>query len=266
MSIKLLCFTEPMKRTLVVFLFLSVSSFPAGAQTQQAAVRDQAAVQLVNQALNAMGGVAAWSGVTDSVVTGNCTAPSAQGSASANFRWTVQGREYRYETDTDNAGPIYLSAHGRPAASGTAASLALVSEYQDRMLAYHLPALTLGHALADTSFGIRLVGQETLNGSAAIHVRIGQFVGYAKIQGSDQDWWFSPTTSLPLRVAYRLPTQTNSVYAHLTWDFSNWSQQGTLLIPLGLSQSFADQTPMQSCTVANLQVNTNPPATLFDAR
>jgi len=213
-----------------------------------------------------MGGVAAWSQMSAAIITGTCTASTEQGGATASFRWTTQGKEFRYETDTNNNGPVYLSAHGKPYVTGASNSVTLAPEYRLRMLPYHLPGIPLQTAFANSDFGIVFIGKETVDGSPAVHIRIAQFHSVAKVQGSQQDWWFDLSSHLPMRVKYLLPSQAGGIYATLLWNFHGWSQQGSLLVPLELVQTFNGEFTLQTCTVAGVEINTNPDASLFDAR
>jgi hypothetical protein len=134
------------------------------------------------------------------------------------------------------------------------------------MLPFHLPGLPLRVALADETISIFLVGQETENGISATHVRLTQVISNAKVRGSDQDWWFDPTTGLPLRVGYLIPTQTEHLYAHLLWNFGGWSQEGSLTLPHQLAQSLNGEMTLQVCNVLGIKTNSGPAAAIFDAR
>jgi hypothetical protein len=46
-------------------------------------------------ALNAMGAAASWSQMSTAIVAGTCTASIEQGTASANFCWATEGKEFR---------------------------------------------------------------------------------------------------------------------------------------------------------------------------
>jgi hypothetical protein len=245
---------------------LLIFSGAVWAQVPTSASPDRNAVQVVNQAITAMGGQGAWSQVSDAAVTGTCTASAAQGGGNANFRWTTQGMEFRLETDTANAGPIFLSAHGKPFVDAASGDVTLAPQYRGRMLPFHLPGLPLTTALNNSNATISFIGSETLNGISANHVRIVEFYSIAKVQGTEQNWWFDPGSGLPLRVEYQIPTQTDSIYARFTWDFSNWSQEGAFLLPHQLGQIMNATIPTQNCTISSVQVNTNPASTLFDAR
>jgi len=252
-------------RYLACLLFLVALSSDLAGQTP--AGRDAAAVKFANQAVAAMGVMSPWSQIKDAVVSGNCTAPQEQGGASSNFRWTNSGKEFRQETDTVNGGPVYLSVHGKPNISDNNGSLVLASTYFGRMKPYHLPGLTLKDSLNDPSVAFLSVTSDTLNGSPATHLRMREEFAHIKLIGSDQDWWFDTVTGLPLRVEYNLPTQTESLYVQLHWDFSNWSLEGTVLVPHLLTQSMSQgDLLLQTCKVGTVSFNTNPAAKLFEAR
>jgi hypothetical protein len=250
---------------LAVFCLFGTEASCVISQSPPAAPRDDSAVAAVNQALAAMGGSVAWAPVSDAVVTGNCL-PVSKNATSANVRWTVQGPEFRYETDTDNAGPMYLSGHGAAVMAASAGSLQLDPQYYSSQQAFHLPGLPLLSALNNPAISMSYIGQETDDGVSSVHISFVQRAAAATLTGSQQDWWFDSTTGLPLRVVYSLPTQTDGVFMSMSWAFGGWSAEGQLVVPHLLVQSANVDRPIQGCNILSVSINTNPNATVFDAR
>jgi hypothetical protein len=250
---------------LAVFCLFGVETTCVISQSPPAAGRDDSAVAAINSALTAMGGSPAWAQVSDAVVTGNCLTGS-KNQTSANVRWTVQGPEFRYETDTDNAGPMYLSGHGAAVMAATAASLPLDPQYYSSQQPFNLPGLALLAALNNPTVGMSYVGSDTINGVPSVHVSFVQYATGAPLSGSQQDWWFDSTTGLPLRVTYSLPSQTGGVYIPMSWDYAGWSTEGQLDVPHQQVQSVNVDRPIQGCSILSVSLNTNPASTTFDAR
>jgi len=225
------------------------------------------AVQVVAKALNAMGGVPAWQLVNDAEVVGTCKAGELLGGGTTSIRWTVSGPEFRYETDTVNAGPILLSGHGSPVISSTMGNTHLFYEYGRRRLPFHLPGLPLMTVLnGSATYSLVLLGTDSITGINAVHVRITEHRGPAKLQGAQQDWWFDPSSGLPVQVTYLLPSEDNTHYIHLTANYNAWKQESSILVPLQLSTTFEGQFVQQSCTIQTVVTNQNPLPSVFDAR
>ena len=252
--------------TFLIQFFIASSSKSFSQAASAPAVRDASAIAIVNQALAAMGGANAWELLTSSQVTGECIAAPTQGGAAANFRWTTQGPEFRYETDTDNGGPVFLSGHGQPKLASSSGGVTLRPDYRDRKLPFHLPGVTFLTALSNSSIGLKSLGQEQLNGTRANHIEIAEFHLQVPLEGSEQNWLLDPTTGLPLRVTYSLPTQTRGIYARLTWDLSGWSEEGQILMPHQIAESVNGEFSLQACSILKVHFNLDPLSSIFDAR
>jgi len=240
----------------------------ARAQAQSAAVSGQTATQVLTNSLNAMGGAAAWSQVIDATVTGSC-ASTVNGSDQTpySFIWISAQNEFRYESDPGANSSVMLSGHGKPKIISASDQRFVTNETVDLLRPFHLPGLVLAAELADSHYSASIVGLETVLGEATVHTRIVHRLAVAPQLGSTQDWWFDASTNLPVKVMYLIPGQTLEEYMPMTVLFSNWSAaKGALLIPHQLSQSLGEGIDQQSCSVNEVQTNTQPAPALFDAR
>lgn len=239
------------------------------AQTQSHLRIDASASAIISKSINAMGGGAVWSPVLDTTVTGACETPSpedAASSVSAGFVWVTKGMEFRYETDRDDSKVVYVSGHGRPRLSNASVNSELPLEYSERRLPFHLPALVFRDFLGQGNYTLVMDGEETVSDTQAIHIRVAAHSGPAKLQGAEQEWWFSSDTGLPIKVSYLLPAEDGSHYLHLERTFGAWSPEGNLIIPHKVIDFLDEQSVLQSCTIRSIAVNTKPAESLFEVR
>ena len=216
-----------------------------------------------------MGGQEAWSHVADATFGGTCQTPNPQGGpslGSVSIRWITQKNEFRYEEYTDTDKLVYISDHGKPLKSSTSTSTPLSREYGQRRLPYHLPGLLMQTLVNDSVHTLTLEGEETLDGVQTIHLRTAEYSGPAKLQGTRQDWWLDAKSSLPIKVAYLLPAEDNMHYLTLERSFGSWTREGSILLPHQLTDTLNGLIALQACTIQSVQMNTNPAATLFEAR
>jgi hypothetical protein len=258
------------------FVFLAVAAVylsllsGARAQTRPSVRQDQPAVDVLIRALNAMGGSAAWAQVVDAEVSGTCSTPVPDNNGSLpslSVRWTTQGKEFRYETDTANNGAIYLSGHGNPKIASISQPTNLAFDYGLKRLPFHLPGFQIAAALSNSSaHSLVVLGTDSVGGVSALHIHATEYLGTSKLEGSDQDWWFDPGSGLPVQVTYLLPSEDNSHYVHLTANFGGWTQEGGILVPLQHTVTFEGLFVIRACTFQTVQTNQNPAPATFDAR
>lgn len=238
------------------------SSLPSTSDTQQA--RDT-----LLAAENAMGGPQAWIAIEDSTVQGTCVPASQVGAnpqPSNSFRWIFAQNEFRFEAGAEGTSTVMLSGHGKPQALDSIGTRSLTSESGALTRPYHLPGQVLATVLNDNRFRISFVGNEVSNGISTVHVQINHKLLHSDEPGSTQDWWFNSNSHLPLKVTFNVPGQEIQAYLPFTYSFLSWSAQGGLLIPNVIAESMYPDRPLQTCSISQMQVNTNPAPSTFDAQ
>jgi len=251
-----------MKRaSLVFFLSLAISS-AAAPQTPQPAqttpARDSQAVAILGQAVRAMGS----SAPSDSTATGTITRVAGSltenGTITILTRGTSQTAE-QISVPSGQTAVIYSNGQAMettPSGSSTAVmELAVTDQCPD----FPLPWLVA--ALNNSDESLQYIGQETLNGAAALHVQAtNTFASQPKLQKlaafSVQDVWFDAASGLPVKLAYtrqagggavpRIPVQVS---------FSNYSNVGGVLYPMQVQKSY-NGTPSQTITIQSVSFNT----------
>lgn len=253
---------------LVVAVLFALSG-SALAISQAPATSTLTPAQVFSQAISALGGSAAWSGIADTTMSGACTDEDDASSAttSSPFLWITAQSEFRYQMGATTSSTVLLSGHGKPSFSSPSASQSLTNETAELLKPFHMPGLVLLSILNDSSYHATVVGQEVVLGAAATHIHVQHQLAYALEQGADQDWWISTSTFLPVKVTYLVPGQSVKSYMTNSYYFSSWTAtSGGIAYPQLLLVSSGLGAPTMGCTVAQLQLNTQPASSLFDVR
>jgi hypothetical protein len=229
----------------------------------------QTPAQVFTQTISALGGSSAWSGITDSRMTGTCADEDGSNSTAVPdpFVWITAQGEFRYQMGVTATSTVLLSGHGKPSFSSPSANQSLTNETAELLKPFHMPGLVILPILNDSSYRATIVGQEVVLGTATIHIHVLHRLAYAWEQGADQDWWISTSTSLPVKVTYLVPGQSVKSYMPNSYYFSSWSAtSGGIAFPQLLLLASGSGAPTVGCTVTQLQLNTQPASSLFEAR
>jgi hypothetical protein len=250
-------------------LVIVAFSHLARVAAQAPSTSDAAAVTALTNALNAIGGAAAWAQVSDVTMVGTCTASgTGNGSSGAqeSFRWITQGGEFRYETSDSEQFSVLLSGHGSPHQVTPSGTQTLTNETALLLKPFHLPGLVFAAVLNDPHYVTSIAPPADATANSTVHVHVVRRLIHAFESGSEQDWWFDASTFLPLKVTYRIPGQSIRSYGEESYVFSAWTAGSFgVVIPNGiLATSFGVNS--DSCTATQVQINTNPAPSLFDAR
>ena len=244
-----------------------LSQLVAHTQTPTSTARDAGAVNTVQAAIVALGGQAALSAIQDATVSGSCQSANANASYNSNAQtavsWTISGREFRYLTRAEGEEHILVSGHGRPMVSESAATRALNPLTQALLKPYHFPGIVLVHELQDPSRSFKFMGTESIAGVQALHARIFTAVGGWPLPAFDQDWYFDPSSHLPVAVTYRLPTAvTSNVFVVATMIYQSFDTSQSMPTIQRLQTEYDGLDP-KTCTLAAPTINSHPPAATF---
>lgn len=241
--------------------------FGASAGAQTIPQRDAQAVNLLGQALTALGGTANIAAIKDSTVSGTIQMMPSGGSAGAvrTFTWTVAGNEFREQEGSGADARLFVSGHGKPA-SERGGKVGRINYHVARAnLPFYLPELVLYTELSGQKYTLTFVGNSTLEGKAAIHVHISDDSDSVGKLVTPQEWYFDAASSLPLRVEFRLPSNENAAdYSTAAFDFSDYQAAGGVLVPLRLTY-FQDGKAVGVVSVSTARLNTGVLSSDFDA-
>ena len=260
--------------------------------------RDASAVAGVAAAVAALGGTASLSAVQDATATGTFLEESGGAiNASAvigTFTWTyrfpapVPGAaggnplpDFRVSTqDTKGRRTDFAGGAASPALMGTGKPSRLHQQVKVSALPFALPGKILLRVLSDPRYAITSAPAESINGIAAAHVRVAMGNDGAAASITAEDWFFDPSTGLPLRVSYFVPSAYgNALVGRLqSVDYLGFGGSGgiavasALLVRWGVPSGPAYQhqggvvpsLPDRRFAIASVAINTDPPPSTFD--
>jgi hypothetical protein len=244
-------------------LVLAQAPAPSPTPTQPPPVQDPQAIAAIQSAIAATGGITAISAIQSSIAQGTSVATPDDGSGTITFTWSLSGQDFRYENDATIGSHVFVSNSGNPCDIEGSTLVSLGPQAARANLPFHIPALALLNELSNPNYTLTYVGTATLNGTAAVHIQtadnsdsVGQLV-------SPQDWYFDPTTGLPLSVQYRIPNPADSQSWFLgSMSFASFRAVNGVLVPFQLTIQEGPATPPTVVvTIASVTFNTTVPST-----
>lgn len=253
-----------MRVSLVVSLISLMIPVQSPIATQPAITRDSLAVTSLQQAVTALGGQNAIGSLQNSVALGTLTPAPAVDSVSSweeagDFKWendfSGSTYEFRQELHTNGVTKIYASGHGHPSFGNGDKILSRATEAAYASPPFHVPGILLSRQLANQNYSIQFVESTKLDGHAAVHIRTSVAGGPAENTLSPQDWFLDAVTGLPMRVVYRIPSNTNIYdYETDTTDFSNYKVVSGVAIPFTLTTS-TNNIALCTATISSISFN-----------
>ena len=269
--VKVTALWGPVKPSWCVLPLLFSLSSAVLAQTQQPSAgtnvqRDPQAVSVLQQAIVAMGTPKAVAQVQSVIVQGSSVPVSGSvdpsGTVTMEDSFSSQGHEFRDALQSGAATQIFASGHGIPGMNSHGRTKNFPPQMANARLPVHLPAIVLAQFLANTDCNLSFVGQATVNGQTAVQIHLHIDTDIAQQTLSVQDWYFDPSTGLPLRVEYRLPDSTNPLFfVNAAADLSDYRPVQGVLFPFRIL-SYADSRPRDLLTLSSVVVN--PPVSAAD--
>jgi hypothetical protein len=235
-----------------IVLLLSVSTTYG-----QQAPRDQAAVDILQQSLTAMGGAAAIGNITTLTLTGQFNSYLNGQTSTKSFTtgYKFDGTTVRFRRElTDGAGTSVFASGGDRAIFQTAKSQRhRFGKHVVRAGApFEVPALALVLALNDPNCAMTFIAEKN---SAPLHVRIVDRTDDVSRVVTRQDWYFDRTTLLPAWVAFRVPDVINpKIHAEAVSFFVSYQTVSNFLTPRQI-RTEVDGTVDSDLTINSIQVN-----------
>jgi hypothetical protein len=220
-------------------------------------VQDAQAVAAIQSAIAAMGGATAIAAIQSSVAQGTSVATPDDGSGTRNFTWSHSGQDFRYENDAASGSHIFVSNSGSPCDIEGNTVVASARHVARANLPFHLPAVVLFNELSNPNYTLTYIGVAPLNGTSAVHIQtadnsdsVGQLV-------TPQDWYFDPTTGLPLSVQYRIPSAGSAQnWQPGSISFANFQPVNGVLVPFQLTiQEGPAAVPPVVATISSVTLN-----------
>jgi hypothetical protein len=227
----------------IFFLTITLTDGLALAQSSTAdlltGTKDAKALVVVERALAALGGHSVAAQFSTAELTGSIT-PNGSSEQKA-FRWKDQvvGHSYSSRKETQSGQKTNVFVNAGDGDTG----IFVPGGKQKKLYSHvgisgavplHLPAVALLLALSSPEHSISVI--DPAQTGSPIHVRIKTEASVEKRFLSTQDWYFDPTTGLPIRVSYRLANSLNALDSiEAICDYSQFRSFGGMAVPTSMT-------------------------------
>jgi hypothetical protein len=263
-----------MRRTLplaiAIFALLQLQATFSKGQTPQVypLPSDSQAVTIVNNAIAQMGGVTVWSTVQDITVNANCTAYDINGDSLGLYTlvWVQAASQFRYDSTVSGTTSTLASGFGNPAMSNGQSVVPWSLSSSNAVQPVLAPALMLYMDTQNPAMVYQYRGTGNVGGQAVNIVAASLSGNVAPVRSTEQDWFISSSTNLPVQVTTRVPTELDpsiTISAVTTYSsFAPLTSAPNMQSPVLVTQNFG--VGSNTCTLSSPTLNTSPPASYFE--
>lgn len=210
-------------------------------------IRDPQALALLDQAVNAAGGIAAISAIQDYTATGNVAFQLDQlstGSATL----TGRGSDFRLDASLQNGMKSWFILKNQGVkrdVDGTVSGL----EYQQvaSIETFNFPVIQVANAFTDSSVNVSYLGTTVRVGHqvVGVHIRtlsLPYFATDVRVQLVDKDFYFDATTFQIITVEdYAFPSDQIMNGVRHQVQFSNYQLVQGIMVPFSIADSIGNQ-------------------------
>jgi len=226
-------------------------------------VQDPPAIAVLQSSISAMGGLSTWQSIKDWTIQGMASI-SGSNQSSSPFTWIGAGAEFRIETDTGSTTNLFLSGHGTPVRILNGSVSSINYHVARATLPFYLPAFVLQEELSNAKLTILYVGTTAVNEKPAVQVHVSDNSDSIGSLVTPHDWYFDPTSLLPLQVVFRTPSNENAdTYLTFTLAFSQFQTVSGMQVPFQATL-LRDSAPSKVFAVNTLVFNSGVPPSTFD--
>lgn len=262
-----------MQRTLCFLCLGILSAVPNGwsqSPLQPSSTRrDPAALAILAQAITAMRGQGSAAQITTLQTIGSISPAAMSGYPGGAFTWTMEltstGYEFRNQlTQTDGTVSLFVSGFGSPKVSLNGSVASVPRHLAQASAPAHVGFLVLARALGSSSYTVAAAAPLQIGDISMVHVHLSNDADGVIQTLTSQEWYFDPTTGLPLRVEYCAPDSLNAVHCFTgARDFANYQPTGGYLLPLQITNSF-DGKAVSITTISSVEFNVAVTPSEFD--
>jgi hypothetical protein len=221
----------------------------------RAPVKDPQAVNVVQTAITAMGGVAVIGQIQTWQLQGQYQRTTQSGNETGTLLWEQAGAEFRVQTTGPFGTNLVLTGHGKPAVVTPGGTKTMPAHVIRAMFVPALAASTLLRELQDPNCSIEYGRTTTLGSESVTVIQTAIRATQMEAMVTPQTWFFDSASGLPVRVEFRLPAVVGPrIYAPTTVDFSDYHNVSGALYPFRIVRSEFDK---QSFVVTLQSVNVN---------
>ncbi len=229
-----------------------------------AQTRDPNAIAVLQSAVAAMGGPAAVNAIQDCTASGTIAAALPTGNVSGTFSWKWSGGQFNMSTNLSDHSEVLVTGHGNAADQVNGTVEPLLSYVTDAELLPHLAAVLLEQALTNANYSITFQVQASSAGSSVSKIVIAYAPDPVTAALTQQTWFISTTTNLPVHVEYRLPGRHDPTdLTPAAVDLANYQVVSGVAVPTQITFSVNGQV-QSVATISSVAFNTGLPASMFD--
>lgn len=251
----------------LVFLsiVLTVSLF-AQQSANPTVQRDAQAASLLQSSINAMGGAPPSDSTANGTVTAVAGTQTQNGTIQILTRGTNQSVEGITLPDLSQTTVYSNWLAGQTNGSNPQQQLSGQLAATSQTALYPLPLLV--DTLGNPDVSLQYVGQETVGGAPANHIRIwNTFASRSYIQAlsafSTRDVWIDASSGYPLRISFTQQASAGQSFKTLVeLDFSNYRQLNGFAYPFAIQKSL-NGTPWLTISIQTVAFNTGLQASEF---
>lgn len=205
--------------------------------TVPSATLDADAVPVLNNALNALGGSKVYANRTGATAVMSQVEPFTS-SHSIHLKDSWANGQLEFSRDYPGKGASLVSNHGHPRGNEPRGTTPIARHVAHSIAAFHIPGAILYSALHDGHHSAKLAATEKIGAISAVHVRIWDTTDFISAVQSTQDWYFDPTTFLPIQVVHRAADPSDGVkFTKYTLQYEGWQQMSGVAIPRRLIEN-----------------------------
>jgi hypothetical protein len=243
-----------------VLLLSAGHSFALPPATQQ---RDASAIATLQRSILALAGGGAGAinaaPITSVQIAGSITPIAGSGYPAGTFTWTFEvtssGYQFRNELQTNGTTRVFVSGHGSPANGSNGKVKHTFSHMALAETPSAVPMVVLISVVVNPKYTITQAPPLQIGAIAARHVHISDDRDQVTQAVTPQEWYFDPTSGLPLRVEYRIPDLLDPLSSIKgARDFANYRQLGGFLVPTQTTSS-VDGEPVCVTTISSVILN-----------
>jgi hypothetical protein len=239
-----------------------------GATTSE---RDQAALATLSRAVTAMGLTASTNQMTIRLTGSVSPMPSSEtppGTFTSVVELTNDGYQVRNEFQYASDGKQTVFVGGRSGAAFAFGRRVINMSGHVTMVTApsQMPVFELIRALTKSQYSVIQAAPRQIGGVAAVHIKISDETDFISKGVTLQDWYFDPTSGLPLRWEFLVPDTFDATARSVSSgarEFSNYQSLNNMILPLQ-SIYFRDGHAISSTTIRSAELNVQISDSIFD--
>ncbi len=225
---------------------------------QATVTRDPQALQAIARSLEALGGVSNIRQIRSIDVSGHSTVDPTQ-----QFQWQTSGQEFRMLVQSVGNTEEVNSGRGHPFRHSHGSVTRIADYVAHSMFVPAAAGPTLLSIYSNPMYSAVYGGTDTFGGDAVIIIKTALRVTLPDSTATEQTWYFSAASSLPVRVVSRLFDEHQWLrFVEAAYDLSNYqATQGVQFPQLVISSVNGKQRG--SVTITLVEINPQLPQALF---